>query len=134
MESLYLIDNVYYENQECTIEQINNQNDDEINQILLYLYNNYDKKITITELTKIFNMNRTTLSKKFKDVVGESIITYLNKVRINMAAIMLRDTELPIAEIMDRVGFVDATHFLRTFKKYIKFTPKEYRNKFCWML
>lgn len=132
MEVLFLIENVYIKN-DLLEEFVMEEYDENIKCILVYLFNNYNKKITISDLTKEFNINRTTLSKKFSDYVGESIVTYLNKLRITMAAIILRDTKLPITEIMERVGFSDSTHFLRTFKKYMSLTPKEYREKYCWM-
>lgn len=131
-EILFLIDNIYSEG-DTIIEKFEATIDEEFNDILTYIYNNYNDKITIDLLTKKFNINRTTLSEKFSKLVGESLITYLNKLRINMASILLRDTKLPIAEIMGRVGFNDATHFLRTFKKYKEMSPSEYRSKYCWM-
>ena len=132
MEILFLLEHVYSENdlsKDKALEQV----DDELYSILLYIINNYDKKITIPCLTKEFNINRTTLSEKFTKVVGESIISYVNKLRINMASIILRDTKIPVAEVMERVGFSDNAHFLRTFKKYMGLSPKEYRDKYCWM-
>ena len=131
MELLFLCEKIYIDDN--NVEVISNEIDDDINSVLIYIYNNYSKKITISELTQKFNINRTTLSKKFNEFVGESIITYLNKLRVNMASIMLRDTGLPVNEIMERVGFLDSAHFLRTFKSYMKMTPTEYREKYCWL-
>lgn len=133
MEILFLLENVYAEN-DISKDNVHGEVDDELYSVLLYIINNYDKKITIPSLTKEFNINRTTLSEKFTNAFGESIISYVNKLRINMASIILRDTKIPIAEIMERVGFSDNTHFLRTFKKYMGISPKEYRDKYCWML
>jgi AraC family L-rhamnose operon regulatory protein RhaS len=132
MEILFLLENIYLEN-DISKDNVLGQVDDELYSILLYIINNYDKKITIPSLTKKFNINRTTLSEKFTNVVGESIISYVNKLRINMASIILRDTKLPVSEVMERVGFSDNTHFLRTFKKYMGISPREYRDKYCWM-
>lgn len=69
----------------------------------------------------------------FKDNLDETFLTYLNKLRITMASTILRDTLLPINEIMTRVGFTDTVHFFRTFKKYTGLTPTEYREKYNWM-
>lgn len=132
MEILFLLENVYSEN-DFAKDNVLGQVDDELYSILLYIINNYDKKITIPSLTTEFNINRTTLSEKFNNAVGESIISYVNKLRINMASIILRDTKLPVTEVMERVGFCDNTHFLRTFKKYMGISPREYRDKYCWM-
>lgn len=132
MEILFLIENIYSQ----SIDQKDNlppNIDDEIYSIVLYLIQNYNKKISINELTKEFNINRTTLSEKFNNALGEPIISYLNRTRISMASIILRDTRLPISEIMIRVGFNESSYFLRTFKKFTGMSPKSYRDKYCWM-
>lgn len=133
LEILYLIDNVYLDNSVITNNSLSHEIDDDLYEILIYLYNNYNKKITITDLTKEFSINRTTLTEKFNKYTGDSIIVYLNKLRIKMASIFLRDTKIPIYEVMERVGFNDSAHFLRTFKKYMNFSPKEYRDTYCWI-
>lgn len=132
LEALFLIDNIYCDDSYIS-DSVTEVEDKEIQEVLLYLYNNYNNKITITNLTKEFNINRTTLSKRFNEAVGDPIITYLNKLRINIAAVILRDTRVPVAEVMERVGFNDSIHFLRTFKKYMCLSPKEYRDKYCWV-
>lgn len=131
-EMLFLIDNIQTEDNMAS-EFISDIEDDEVQKILLYLYNNYNKKITITDLTQKFNINRTTLSEKFSVNVGESIVSFLNRLRINIASIILRDSLLPVGEVMSRVGFTDSIHFFRTFKKYMGLSPTEYREKYCWM-
>lgn len=110
------------------------EEDSSISPILQYLYHNYSEKITVEDLTKKFHLNRTTLAKLFQDSVGESVITYLNKLRITVSSGMLRDTMLPISEIMERVGFHDSAHFFRTFKKVVGVSPSEYRQRYCWMV
>lgn len=104
----------------------------DISDIILYLHTNYDKKVTIEELTDIFHINRTTLSKKFRKSMGLSIIDYLVKYRIKMASVMLRETALPIAEILNRVGFNDSVYFSRMFKKHMGYTPSSYRGKYTY--
>lgn len=76
-------------------------------------------------------MNRTTLSEKFNRLVGETIITYINKLRVNIATTLLRDTRVPISEIMEIVGFNDSSYFFMTFKIYKGQSPKEYRDEYC---
>lgn len=103
---------------------------EEVEKIILYLYGNYNRKITISELVKEFNIDRTTLTNKFNQEVGDSVIVCLIKLRINLSSMMLRDTLIPVSEIMYRVGFSDISHFNRTFKKHTGFNPSEYRQKF----
>ena len=127
MEILFLIEKLYSENDLSSADFIG-EVDDELYSILIYILNNYNKKITIPTLTKEFNINRTTLSEKFNKFIGETIISYLNKLRIKMASVMLKDTLLPVSEVMERVGFNDSTHFSRTFKKYMGISPSEFRD------
>lgn len=132
LEILFTIDNVSIE--EISLEEpLLLQLNEDFAPILLYLYNNYDQKITVEDITTKFNINRTTLSKMFRDNVNDTFISFLNKLRISIAAQLLRDTKLPISEIMYRVGMNDSVHFLRTFKKYTELSPSEYRKKYCWM-
>jgi AraC-like DNA-binding protein len=103
---------------------------EDIYPLLVYLFNNYNKKITITDLTKSFNTNRNTLSQKFKRATGTTVIDYVSKLRVRMACQLLKDTSFPIAEISDHAGYVDLTHFGRTFRKYTHLTPSEYRARY----
>lgn len=111
-----------------------NKDTEDIGEILMYLYSNYMRKITIDELTHIFKINRTTLNKRFNQVTGISVMEYLIRLRVYLASQMLRDTLLPVSEIINRVGFNDSTHFGRVFRKYYAYSPTEYREKNCWML
>lgn len=132
MQLLFFLDNLYeaglFEN-EINIE-VRQQ---EFYPILIYVYHNYDRKITVGDITDEFHISRTTFAQMFQKNVGVSFLSYLNKLRITIAATMLRDTLLPVNEIMFRVGFTDQVHFLRTFKKIINMTPSAYREKYNWM-
>ena len=72
-------------------------------------------KITLSDLAKKFNTNRTTLSQKFLESTGMSITSYLVRQRVQVAAVLVHDTNLPIMEIMHRVGFINMSHFITTF-------------------
>ena len=117
-----------------SFSNLQQKRDDEILSVITYLKSNLHKKITISDLTKEFHKNRTDLSKEFIAYTGETIVQFLNKTRIDMAATLLRDTLIPILEIMERVGFQDYSYFSRTFKKEKGISPKHYREQYCWML
>lgn len=128
LEILFLIQYAYTDSKVELNMQLTYKSS-EINDIILYLHTNYDKKITITQLTYIFHINRTTLSNKFSQATGMSIIDYIVKLRIKIASMLLRDTHLAISEVGYRVGFKNNSYFLRTFRKYVGYTPSEYRKK-----
>lgn len=133
IELFIMLENLYetgiYEN-ESNLQAIQ----EEFQPILTYIYNNYDKKITVAQLTAQFHIGKTTFAQMFQKNVGESFLTHLNKLRVNIAATMLRDTMLPVSEIMFRVGISDQAHFFRTFKKYNGIAPAIYREKYNWMI
>ncbi|MGL4370772.1 MAG: helix-turn-helix domain-containing protein [Spirochaetota bacterium] len=90
----------------------------------------YSEKVTVGELCRIFDINRTDLSERFRRAAGVSLIDYLSRVRIDMACRLLRETKLPSGEILYRAGFNDAAHFSRTFRKFMKMSPSAYRGSF----
>lgn len=132
LELLFFLDHLST-SESYSSEQYLGQIDEEFYPILLYIYQNYEQKITITDMSEKFGINRTSLSLMFQKNLGESFVSYLNRIRITSASNMLRDTLLPVSEIMDRTGFHDSAHFLRTFKKYNGISPSGYREKYCWM-
>ncbi|MEO3945329.1 AraC family transcriptional regulator [Gorillibacterium sp. CAU 1737] len=106
---------------------------DIVNEVLIYLHTHYPNKITLNELSRTFHVNRTTLNAQFYQHTHLSVIDYLIKYRVQLAATLLRDTLLPISEIMERVGFRDTTHFWRMFKKHTSVSPSSYRKQYCWL-
>jgi AraC family L-rhamnose operon regulatory protein RhaS len=104
------------------------EGESEIDKVILYIDANYDQKITLSQLTELFHINRTTLSEEFSKVTAMSVIDYLIKLRIKMASILLAQTDLPISEIQFRTGFNDSTHFGKMFRKYTGFSPSQYRS------
>jgi AraC family L-rhamnose operon regulatory protein RhaS len=98
--------------------------------LINYIHENYMNKITIDGLIKTFNTNRTTLSKEFKQATGLSVISYIIKLRVQVAAAMLRDTYLSVSNIIERVGFNNVTHFNNIFKEYTGYLPSQYRKCF----
>lgn len=102
----------------------------EVKDVLMFLHTHCKQKITIPTLSKHFHINRTTLSDRFFEATGETIITYLNKYRIYLAAIMLRDHNLSISAVAEEVGFNDSAYFAKLFKKYMLHTPSGYREHY----
>lgn len=133
LELLFLVECIFSAPQ-STEKYILPETPCDIDSVILYLHTHYHEKVTLAKLTTAFHTNRTTLAEHFREATGIPVMTYLNQLRIKMAALMLRDTELPIMEVMERVGYNDSTHFGRMFKKYTKHSPSEYRQHYCWML
>ncbi|RPJ08691.1 MAG: AraC family transcriptional regulator [Spirochaetaceae bacterium] len=102
--------------------------------VILHLYLNYPERISVEELARLYSTNRTSLAAYFKNQMNMTVLTYLTKLRMEIAASLLHNTYLGINEIMLKVGFQDPTHFGRIFKKHFDSTPVEYRKKYVKML
>lgn len=102
--------------------------------ILLFLHTNFRKRIGLDSMCRQFAINRTSLNELFRRHLGQTAIQYLIGLRIRFACLLLRDTTVPVKELVRRAGFNDLVHFSRTFKKITARTPIEYRKEFCFML
>lgn len=101
----------------------------DIQNIICYLTENISKKITIKGLSQKFITNRNKLNQEFKKATGLTCMKYLYKIRMNLSSLLLCDTDLPIAEIGERIGFVDVNYFIKAFKSYYNITPAQFRQK-----
>lgn len=96
---------------------------------LEYIYANLHTKITLTDLAKETKLSATYLSKLFHKEVGVSVSQYIMQKRIEAAEKMLRYTEFSSAEIASSLCFCSESHFISVFKRYVKVTPREYREQ-----
>ncbi len=105
----------------------------DIDGIIQFLNLNYNKKAPIAKMAAVFGTNRTTLCRCFKKATGLSIKQYVLKLRVQVAASMLQGSNAYVREVMERVGYSDASHFLKAFKKYTGFTPSHFRRANMWI-
>jgi AraC-type DNA-binding domain-containing proteins len=105
----------------------------DINEIIVYLITHYQDRIQLSDLTEKFNINRTSINEYFKEATGHTVMNYLIQIRIHLAMAMLKDTALQVSEIMFRVGYVNTSHFIRSFKKITGMSPLEYREIHTWL-
>ncbi len=85
-----------------------------------------DQEFNVDKLAELMNMGRTKLYNRTKEVMDVSPNTYIQNERLNLAAQMIVQGELSIAEISERVGFVNATYFYRCFKNKFGMPPSKY--------
>lgn len=96
---------------------------------LEYIYANLHKKITLELLAEEAKLSPSYLSKLFHKEVGISVSAYVMQKRIEAAEKMLRYTEFSSAEIANCLCFCSESHFIAMFKRYVKVTPREYREQ-----
>ncbi|MCH5212577.1 MAG: AraC family transcriptional regulator [Oscillospiraceae bacterium] len=98
----------------------------------LYIKNNIDKKITVNDISSHVGINRSYLSRLFKQYKNISPQQYLTTARVNMAAQYLKNTDISIAEVAQSVGYSDYHTFNKVFHRSFNTSPSEWRKKHFW--
>lgn len=93
----------------------------------LYLRDHYMDALSLESCADRYSVSPFILSRAFKQIVGMNFIDYLTELRLDHAKRMLRETDLKINEVAERVGY-QQTYFNRIFKKYEGNTPSQFRE------
>lgn len=101
---------------------------DRIRDVIEYINDNYEKDLTLDDLSKVILMNKTYFSTYFKKIMGMNVSDYIEKIRVDSACNLLRTTNASIIDISMKSGFNNVTHFNRIFKKHTGYTPTGFRN------
>lgn len=97
-------------------------------EIATYIYQNYDKKLTLVDMSEKFNISRSYLSKKFKVITGFGFKEYVVNVRIKNACRLLLETNKSITDIAFECGFNDSNYFGDAFRHVKGVSPNKYRK------
>ncbi|MFB9276956.1 helix-turn-helix domain-containing protein [Cohnella cellulosilytica] len=100
-----------------------------MHQVKDYIKENYgNPDLSLQLLGEEFGINKSYLSRLFKDEIGENFVDFVTEVRIGNAKRLLEETDLPIQEIALRTGYVQYFSFNRAFKKKLGFPPSDFRR------
>lgn len=93
------------------------------------IYNNYERKLTVEEVAENCGYSKSNFCKIFKTITGETFHNVLNKHRIKMSCILLKNSNYSVEYIATKVGFADSKSFCRIFKTEKGISPMQYRKK-----
>lgn len=130
----YLYEIILYLSQQFSsfMNQIGNYSSDGVlDDILHYIQLNYHENLKLETIAPIFGYNSSYLGKLFTKKTGDSFNTYLDQVRIEQAKELLKNPELKVYEVAERVGYRNVDYFHKKFKKNIGNSPAEYRKEIC---
>ncbi|WP_264454232.1 AraC family transcriptional regulator [Paenibacillus polymyxa] len=96
--------------------------------MLSFIHQNYSDNITLQEIAAIAHLSISECTRSFKRTIHMTPYDYLIKYRIKKSSELLISTDSTITEIAHRVGFNHVNHFIQSFKKHHKKTPKEFRK------
>ncbi len=98
-----------------------------IKKALLYIRQNYTRKITLEELSRYCSVTPQHLARLFREELQISPIQYINRLKISYSKELLRTTSLSVKEVADHLGFENASYFSRLFHKLEGIYPTDFR-------
>jgi YesN/AraC family two-component response regulator len=98
-----------------------------VEKVILHLREQYMTMLSLDSCAELYGTSPYTLSRAFKHITGINFIDYLTDIRIDNAKHLLRETEIRINLVAERVGY-QHTYFNRIFKKYEGITPSQFRE------
>src|SRR5690554_2863918 len=105
-------------------------NDESIKKAQEFIENNFQNKITVDELASMLALSRRNLERRFKKATANTVVEYIQRVKIEAAKQSLETSRENINEVMYKVGYSDPKAFRVTFKKITGLSPIQYRNKY----
>lgn len=99
--------------------------DSTVVEMIRFVKDNYQDKISISDLSKKLAYSESMLNRKFKKEVHITFNEYLNRYRINKAIELLKNSDYNITEISYMCGYSSAKYFSRVFKKYLGISPSD---------
>lgn len=98
--------------------------------VLQYIRIHYAEPITLDRLAAMEHISKSYLSRLFKQQTGQTVISYVNSLRIETAKHLLTATRANVNEIAYQVGYASPKYFHRTFRALTGDTPANFRKRY----
>ena len=97
--------------------------------VLQWLSAHYAEELRVADAAEVCSCSASHFMRWFRQMTGQSFVTFLNEYRLNAAAEALHTTDETVLAIASRCGFENLSYFNRAFKAHFGMTPREYRKK-----
>jgi transcriptional regulator GlxA family with amidase domain len=97
--------------------------------MLDFLHQHYAEPLELQQIAAAANISERECLRCFQKTIRMAPIQYLLKYRVSVSARLLADTDAPITEICNQIGFDSPSYFSKIFKRFICFTPTAYRKR-----
>ncbi len=93
-----------------------------------FIEDNFGRQLTLEDIAAHAGMSIPHLTRTFKQATGESVVERLINLRMDRAAVLLTETDAPLAIIARQVGIPDSSYFCRRFRRHFGTSPIAYRR------
>lgn len=93
-----------------------------------FIYTHFQEDCSLADIAGYASQNASALCRSFKKASGYTITGFINRLRVEKACELLRNTDLGITEISYLSGFNTFSYFSTQFKAVTGLTPSQYRN------
>lgn len=97
--------------------------------VVAWIENNLAVPVDQEQLAEIAHLSRATLQRMFSAAYGTSVMRYIEHLRMAQARELLAGGGMAVAEVAARVGYGDANHFARVFRRHLGCAPREFRRR-----
>ena len=109
------------------VQNDENVKDDRLITMLNYIQTNY-QTVTLEDMANEFHLSTPYISKYIKDKSGKTFGEHVTQIRLKRAKTLLKNGNMTVENISYAIGYPNAEHFIRVFKKTFNMTPIQYRN------
>ena len=111
---------INFVNEECNYSK-------SIKKSIDYIHKNYNKHISLQDISNYVFLSHEYFSRLFKEEVGENFSSYLTNYRMKKAENLIKNTDKKISQIAIEVGYANASYFSRSYKKFKGISPEDDR-------
>jgi LacI family transcriptional regulator len=102
----------------------------EVGTALSFIHRHRSRQFSVDDVAREAGVSRRNLEVKFRKAVGRTILDEIQRVRLDHAKRMLRETELTIPQVAKASGYNSASYLTQVFRKEVGVTPSKYRTRF----
>jgi LacI family transcriptional regulator len=102
--------------------------DREVTQALRYIHENAGRPLRVDEIVKPLAVSRRALEIRFQRAVGRSLHDEIQRMHLERAKRLLRESDLPLANVAEASGFTTPSYLAQVFRQQLGMTPARYRR------
>lgn len=104
--------------------------DSDISKAIRFIREKTRKNLQVSDVLNSTNLSRRTLERKFKNVIGHTVLEEIKRSRMQYIKKYLIETDMPISQIAYELDFSNSENMSRYFKKYESLSPTEFIRQY----